>query len=565
MKKLIAVSILLALLSTAAFAEFRVSFMVDITQDVFSGRLWLDDYTDNPSNDGTGHPGGYNRGPGTVDFFTNNNATGRRSEININLDYVLENFQMRLQFTPHRWINGRHIDGNTDAHLTRGNNAGSTLDNLLTTMNIGDYYVQGNMGNLYGYFGNSWRRGAASSGGAYDVFNARRYTTHSPAFGYITQAQYDADSPGDAFLRGVTEIRVPFRLYGVQLPGFEFLPNDEWSQVLGGAYMLLGARFLDGFSFEIAGGRNTNTRLDTDGRPLAYASGGSSASDDEARIAFGARFSGVKVLDLFNFDVMYNARGGDPTMNAEYRNYTGSGQYTTNLAHEDDGRGMWDHRFGVYADFSLLDNALGLGIGYTGRVVYQENINRLNTTRRHPTKNEDLQLWHPWYNGIDVKLRFATGPITIVSNNNISFAHVQGNKDFNMVGIYGGGGGANDNRNGTVGNRGEQSFLGLTNSISFGYQMSDNLDIVFQAINWAQWNNAKATGGTRVMDTVSDVLGLTVTSRYAINRNFAVMGGLAARIDHHTQKDIGTAGTGQDALEVGRFYFGIPITFQVNW
>jgi hypothetical protein len=37
MKKLIAVSILLAILSTAAFAELKVNFDLDITQNLFTG------------------------------------------------------------------------------------------------------------------------------------------------------------------------------------------------------------------------------------------------------------------------------------------------------------------------------------------------------------------------------------------------------------------------------------------------------------------------------------------------------------------------------------------------
>jgi len=70
MKKLFAVSILLALLSTAAFAELTTQVNIEVTQNLFTGRMYVDDLATQTSTANSPDVG--YMGPGSFNFWTDN-------------------------------------------------------------------------------------------------------------------------------------------------------------------------------------------------------------------------------------------------------------------------------------------------------------------------------------------------------------------------------------------------------------------------------------------------------------------------------------------------------------
>jgi len=529
MKKLIAVSILLALLSTAAFAELKVSFWLDITQNLFSGQTYLDDWTTRT----------HYRGPGKVDFFTNTGETWRGSEMMITLDYRKENIRANIEFNGHNMVIGN------DTVFTQGPGNTNSFHDVLEKFFIENYFVEGNLGKLYAQYGNRADRGAMNAfrfdAGQTGWWNRR-------ASGYWEVPRFFGVQSVGGFINGNDWQRI-FRRNQNSNPGLSTVgTQDNFHQ----GYMLVRANVLDNLSVEIAGSRRE-----------------AEAGDNGSRISLGARVSGRKIADFLTFDALYHVQGGDPTMNSDY-NPAGVAGYPAGGRHDEaDGAGLWGHRFGLYAGVGLLDDNLMVSFGYTGYVVGQEQISKLNDTRGLSKGTEDYFVYHPLYSGIDLRAQFKAGDLTLAFNNNFSFAAVKGTSNLDRAGIY----------TGILGKDEEQSFFALSNALAVGYQVTSEFDVVFQAINWAQWHYAKNHAGNTLVENVQDRFGVSLTAGYSFNPNFRLMGGLAMRLNHTTRTDGASAqarlqhsGPGGENLElapgaskVGNFYFGIPITFLVTW
>jgi len=503
MKKFISVSILLAFISAAAFAEFKVGFELDLTQNVLSATTPLDDDADlkNP----------YNRFPGKFDFFTENRNEKRQSEMYLRLDFIKEYFDARIEFTGHQLVNRRD----------RGLREISSFLDLIDEFAIGDFWVRGDLGVVNGVYGRLHNRGIMN---AYrfdnDTWWDRRYTGANPANG---------DTLG------------PYRFFGYQMPEniktnphitkFRYTEVNNHRAIHGGEqYILIGGKFND-FGLELSGSRSINKAI-----------------DHGSAISLGARFSGINVADLINFELVYGLTGQDATMNMFGDNEN------QNVGPYADGKGRWDHRFGLYGGLDLLDGDLGLGFGYSGGFLSYEFWEKDGGS----PNDKDLQMFGPFYSGIDLKAQFrGIDRLTVTGTVNASFSTVKGtkledDKWYMGMGIL---------SEGALNEKQEEGFFGLAAGINVGYELVDNLDVALQIKNSAQWESY--TDDAKEFNQVKNQLGVSLTARYRMTQYFSIMCGLAMQMDNISQD-----GKNMDpfvSYKGGDLYFGIPITLQVRF
>jgi hypothetical protein len=132
MKKLVAISILLILMSTVAFAQFKVGFTADITPDLI--------YATVDTEDPAGPKGSFN---------ILGSSVWDTSELRLNFKYTGENYEASLD-----------IKG--DGLLTRGTGVNADPPESffdLFGLPFGDFYVKGTAGIFSGYWGNTANRG----------------------------------------------------------------------------------------------------------------------------------------------------------------------------------------------------------------------------------------------------------------------------------------------------------------------------------------------------------------------------------------------------------------------
>ena len=490
MKKFISVLILLALLSAAAFAELSVSFELDMTQNLFSLTNPLGNDADTKANPS-------NRYPGSLDFFTQNRNEMRSSEMYLRFDWEKEYFDARLELVGNRLINRR------DRSLREGY---SFLD-LFDELAVGDFWVRGDFENVNAAYGRLNTRG---------VMNAYRFDNDT---------WWDRRHTGNANLG-------PYRFFGYQMPGFGYNEVNNHAAIHGYEhYVMVGGKFAD-FGLELSGSRNTNTAV-TNG----------------SAISLGARIFGAQVADLINFEVMYGVNGSDPTMSM-----FGDENGFANVGPFADGKGRWEHRFGVYGGLDLMDGGLGIAFGYSGAIEIFEKW-EAKATPASPNE-KDLQIFGPFYSGVDLKAQFrGLENLTITAAVNASFSNVKGVKfedqTWNLgLGIL---------SPGVLGEKQEESFFGLAAGLNFNYQLNDNLDANLQLKNSAQWTGY--INDETEFNQLANQFGLALTARYKMGDFFSVTGGLAMQFDHVAQDVV------KPTLNYsgGDVYIGFPITFNVSF
>ena len=524
MKKIISVLILLAFLSAAAFAEYNAGFEPDITQNLLNddadpnanpdNRLqgifdfltaprrfnvgFELDITQNlisattPLDDDADPNNPNNRFPGSFDFFTANRNDMRQSEMFLRFNYVTENLDARLELTGHSLVNRRD----------RGLREGYSFLGLFDELRIGDFWVRGNMD----------VSNAFSLNAAYGRLHTR---------GVMDDFRFDDNTWWDRRYTGASaDILGPFRFFGFQMPGRRYTEVNNHRAIHGGEhYMLVGANFAD-FGLELSGSRQVP-----------------SAGDHGSAISFGVRGSAINVADLITFEVMYGVTGRDPTRDTA------------------DGRGRWEHRFGLYGGTNLLDGNLGLSFGYSGGFLSYENW----AASARPGQYIDLQRRGPLFHGIDLKAQFSgVENLTVTGAVNATFSSVRGTNIEDGTWRLGLGILPRPHTDPYLRYGQEESFFGLAVGFIAGYQFTDNLDFALQVKNSTQWESY--VNADRELDRVRNLLGVALTARFAFNENISIMSGLAMQMDR-TSLEIGNT---RDSSG-GDLYFGIPITFHVRF
>ncbi|GHV96042.1 hypothetical protein AGMMS50293_23620 [Spirochaetia bacterium] len=269
MKKLIAVSILLVLLSATAFAQFKVGFKADITPEFMAVKA--------PTGDNKDVPGGDDN---TATFDLLSSSWADTTELRLSFGYTGENVQALLELK-------------LDGLIARGNNfTGGSLNAILGS-GFGDYYVKGTAGKLYGYFGNVADRGKTAAG-RYQNFN-------------------------DYLKNKVDNFGVIYGINGLAPDAIDvnsLRNNGVTTQATNkGQYVSFGLNFSPIF-IEIASDLGMTGLVNT-------------GTDSESKVGAAFRVSGEKIADLVNFDVIYRISGGDintkgdPDGNGEWLNSFG--------------------------------------------------------------------------------------------------------------------------------------------------------------------------------------------------------------------------------------------------
>ena len=169
MKKLIAISILLTVLSAVAFAQFKAELTADLYPDVLKAKA--------PTGDNADKDKTY-QGAGTFDFLSTQ-ETWKANELKLKLTYTGENYEGSI-----RWNLDSALGKLVGASLRPGYS--TTTDYGLFGMPFDDFYVKGNVGIISGYFGNTANRG---------VTNAARFQNFSNFMDNIKIDNYGVWTP----------------------------------------------------------------------------------------------------------------------------------------------------------------------------------------------------------------------------------------------------------------------------------------------------------------------------------------------------------------------------------
>jgi len=254
---------------------------------------------------------------------------------------------------------------------------------------------------------------------------------------------------------------------------------------------------------------------------------------------------------------MYGVTGQDTTMNQ-----FGDNNEHANVLPYADGKGRWEHRFGIYSGLGLLDGDLGISFGYSGGFLSYEKWEKgLGIDEGGSPNEKDLLRSGPFFHGVDLKAQFSgMEKITITAAINASFSSTKGSKfeddKWQMsMGI------GNIPEGVRLDEKQEEGFFGLAAGLNIGFHLTDVLDFNTQIKNSAQWESY--IDDDKEFNQLRSQLGVALSLRYRMTEYFSLMGGLAMQMDRITQDGKNLADF--NGYKGGDLYFGIPITFHIRF
>jgi hypothetical protein len=510
MKKLIAVSILITLLSVAAFAQFSASLNADFYPELLKAAAPLDDAADVEK--------AY-KGTGTFDFFSSW-GTWYSNELRLSLKYDDPdgNYNGYFRFRGDSLVrpNGGFFTSGGD-----NNGGGVTASNGFFDKAVDEYYVKGKVGIISGYFGNTADRGKVDRFQNFSNFmdgvKVDNYGILFPRLGTAPVANVKPVSVGDVDVNNLrrvasdgstaTKYNATYVAATVDLASLAPLTVQLAGSVFGG---------YDGYS--------TSTDV--------------SWSRGNAAI----RVSGAKIADIVTFDLIYKIIGGDPDTD---KNEPDPAKGKQGTGPEPDGKGVWHNSFGIYANVFVVDG-LGIGIGYSGYVKAQED-NEIN--------DDTFKYSNPFYSGIDLRFTF-TGidKLSLTFNNNLSFTAATGKDPDDDVVVTG--------VTGQLGEDQKDSYFGMYNGLALGYKLSDALTARAEIGN--RMASVTYDDDGKKYDSLYDTLRIALSAAYLLNTHVGLEGGLAFQIAHNTLKDDQKVYYGDSKeTKYGTFTFGIPLRLHV--
>jgi len=395
MKKLTAISILLVLLSTAAFAQLKVNF---------TSNLWTDAVF---FQGATGDLADKDNVKGVIDIFSSSRFAG--NELRLKFTYTGSHFEGAVEMKGDNLVTrGRDFFTNANTPTVSGttdNTANTTLLRFLD-QNFGDYYVKGTAGIFTGYLGTQANRGKVGSYRFADYtdfiknkienygvikFTPNASATNAQAFQNMVGSLTDTDN-----LKGSGVWSQPFVSFSLNFDSLGIpLVIDVASVLQAAGY----ANEMPSDSLEGPGGF------------------GQTPASSRSAIAGSFRVSGGKFADFVSFDVIYKVRGTDADT-----------LYESNVAFAAPvDAGAWENELGAYIGLDIL-KGLQVGAGYTA--AFRVDENRRLTLRDGAT----VEKVNPVYNGIDLRLKATMIPNLAISlNNNLSFAWLQGENEISTT------------------------------------------------------------------------------------------------------------------------------------
>ncbi|GHV92855.1 hypothetical protein AGMMS50268_33580 [Spirochaetia bacterium] len=501
MKKLIAISILLTVLATAAFAQLKVGLTADFFPELMKATAPLDDSAD--PNKGSSY-----QGQGTFDFMSSGAYTGKNNELRLKLEYTDpdKNYGGQIRFRFDSVIQRAAANASKDGSVFENPSTDAKVSaDTFWSRPIDDYSIWGKIGKITAEFGDLADRGQTT--------NFR----FDSGFDWIVDAQKQ-DNFGILYAnpRGSDWAKADINNLQATPPiitGTKPLYNS------GISYVKTTVDFAP-FFVQLSGGVLEIPEAVNDPK-VSYSKGNA-----------GIRVSGAGLLDgKITFDATYKIRGADPNTDTNKDGIGKGGQ-------PGDPLGAWNHAFGVYAGLKVIDN-LGLSVGYSGAVQAKESGYE---------GGKDIKYVYPFVSGIDLRAQF-TGieKLTITFNNNLSFAYTEGKADGTTVtGLF----------SPSLGDSQKEGYFAMYNGLGAAYKVTDAFTGKVQIINrWASLTNDNP-GRKDVYD--KDQLRIALSGTYTATSHVELGAGLDFGIDHSTYKP----GTGIGS-KTGAFTFAVPLRLKV--
>jgi len=543
MKKIVAISVLLVLLSAAVFAQddgsgWKIGFTAQLARDFFYTTKATGEYTrevsnspSQPLNDGTftGNLGEHIKGSSNMWTYTGLPTGDQRLIVSLS-------------------NSGDHYKVYIDAKLDDSWLSGFSLMSLLSG-DAADWEFSGDTGASGAPVIFDGKVGTGRYGGfvpAYEFWNDWLGASDFNFFGVTTMTPIDPspDAPP------------PFQPKYQQSDNISTVDMDgsPWRPVYA-----LGATFGGNFRFAIGSTFGWGKDINAGGvdNPVASAS----------KIKGGFMLSG-KNLGPLAFDLFYGINGGDD--NTTIR-----------------GTGVWDNLLGVYLGLNVVEN-LGLSIGYTARFTKYETqqVDIADYSSSPPATKPDyvaFEVEAPVWSGVDIKINYnGIDKMGITFNNNLSFAGVAGverKKDSDTV-VFGLDGtpsleiGGDPGAGGKM-NTNTQNWFAWTAVLGVSYSLTDNLSVtlaIFDQLGiYTTEQDISYTGGSSNYKdtTTSNDLRTAIFAQYGVgNVTFGLGIQLFVKTDSFESVDTSkwdggsSEETFKGSLNVVRF--GIPIFFKVS-
>jgi hypothetical protein len=262
-------------------------------------------------------------------------------------------------------------------------------------------------------------------------------------------------------------------------------------------------------------------------------------------------FSGRNIADMVSFDVFYGIRGKDD--DTRYRP-----DLDPNPANNPFGEvAFWENVLGLYAGVSLLNDTLGISLGYTANFDAYEKWAYYpgNPANPDPKESEPGSISAPIYSGVSLHVNFTgVDGLNVALNNSISFAGAAGDlapadiQDKYKFGLYGT----------PIYKDVSQSWFVLHTSLSAKYQLSDPLTVTLQLANVLGIDKQEST---TTNTTTTDELRIALTAEYSLG-SVTFGTGLSFGVIGKTNEY--QAANGNTTIKKADiFQFGIPLVFQV--
>jgi hypothetical protein len=392
MKKLVAISVLFAILTVAVFAQddegkWKVGFKAQFVTDMlFMTSASGKSERTNAAGTWKQEFGKYNKG--TIIWFDNaeqtdsgsppRTLTGHTSRMLLSLSNSGENYEVYADIAFDDWHN----------------KWGGVLDFLGN--GSADWYLKGTAGIFEAQVGSNWfNTGGWVSAMAtwndwYEWNTLNRFGVWRRTAGY---------APGDWWVGG-------------------FVASDDfrtWPEF--GNTATVGMHLGDNFKFTL--GYKLNPGYSPyDDQANNFADAWASKSSINGSFLLSGR-----PVDALTFDLFYSVIGKDE--DTLRRPVTTTAGYTN----PGSGNGFWHNTIGAYIGLNIVEN-LGISLGYTANFnAFDAGSYLAAADVADPTKSKPVTYNAPMYSGIDVRLSYSgIDKIGLIFNNNVSLANVKGEK-----------------------------------------------------------------------------------------------------------------------------------------
>jgi len=512
MKKIIAFSVLLVLLSAAVFAQdgsgWKIGFWAQYFQDLVFTTKATGKYENDPAGGGTTTTeelGKYIKGQ--TDFFgiTAQEDTHNRMLLSLSNDGEHHHFYIDLQY--------------------EGWESGAKLWTLLNS-GAGDWYFSGDTGAS----GSAIVLDAKVGTGRYDGW-VNRIDVWSDWIGagaenFFGVREYN-DSPKGRFYTSNT-------VGAVKKSTNPWDEHQPWDPVFA-----VGVTYDNKFRLALGSLLSTPDSSEPYGDPYS----------SQSNTKFSTILSG-RPVDLLTFDVFYSVNGSDKNTAARGTN------------------GEWDNIIGAYVGLDLGTvgiSGLGVSAGYTANFIAYEKQVAWDGTSEKPFDKTG-----PVWSGIDLNVQYnGIDKLGLALKNNISFAsaeykYFKNTWDGELVDLTGG----SFNVNGKDDSETQNWFAyrarlsasyGLTDNLSVGLHLQDVLT-VYSTSEEVVVANVKATD-----KTTTNVLTTSLYAKYGVgNVSFAL--GLTLGIDSTSEETTtkNSTGTGKTTKNLDITRFHVPVVFKVS-